>query len=47
MKTISIDRLLNSVGTHTFIDYYFEFKELNNRIKEMLESKRKDDGNDE
>ena len=31
MKTISIDRLLNSVGTHTFIDYYFDFKELNKK----------------
>lgn len=31
MKTISIDRLLNSVGTNTFVTYFFEFKELNKK----------------
>ena len=33
---IEIDRLLNSVGTHTFIDYFFEFKNLDKKSLKIL-----------
>ena len=35
-KQIEIDRLLNSVGTHTFIDYFFEFKNLDKKSLKIL-----------
>lgn len=35
---IEMDRLLNSVGTHTFIEYFFEFQNLDKKsIKALFE----------
>lgn len=36
MEKINIDRLINSVGSHTFIKYFFEFKHLEKR--EIIET---------